>query len=152
MASIAEWINKIKTAIYGEEVRGAIWQSLEAMNTEVEAINVDSAQIEQNKTDIAGLKAGVAWSNADTVKLTTTSLQDFVAGHDLGIFYAWSPTANATTVGAPTTHSYHYMIIKTNATTAIVFAFKMTSGTGGVIATKQLYGGNWAAWETRLPA
>ena len=63
MASIAEWIQKIKTAIYGEEVRGAIWQSLEAMNTEVEAINVDEDQIERNKQDIATNTAAITALN-----------------------------------------------------------------------------------------
>lgn len=64
MASIAEWIEKIKTAIYGEEVRGAIWQSLEAMNTEVEAINVDEEQIQTNKTNIATNTAAIAALNS----------------------------------------------------------------------------------------
>lgn len=66
MASIAEWIEKIKTAIYGEEVRGAIWQSLDAMNTQVDAINVDSAQIEQNKQDIATNTAAITALNSRT--------------------------------------------------------------------------------------
>ena len=64
MASIAEWIEKIKTAIYGEEVRGAIWQSLEAMNTEVEAINVDGDQIQTNKTNIATNTAAITALNS----------------------------------------------------------------------------------------
>lgn len=64
MASIAEWIEKIKTAIYGEEVRGAIWQSLDAMNTQVDAINVDSAQIEQNKQNIATNTAAITALNS----------------------------------------------------------------------------------------
>ena len=64
MASIAEWIEKIKTAIYGEEVRGAIWQSLDAMNTQVDAINVDSAQIETNKTNIATNTAAITALNS----------------------------------------------------------------------------------------
>lgn len=54
MASIAEWIQKIKTAIYGEEVRGAIWQSLQAMNDEL--ISADVTQIPVNKADIANLR------------------------------------------------------------------------------------------------
>jgi hypothetical protein len=66
MASIAEWIQKIKTAIYGEEVRGAIWQSLEAMNTEVEAINVDEDQIQTNKTNIAANTAAITALNSRT--------------------------------------------------------------------------------------
>jgi len=66
MASIAEWIEKIKTAIYGEEVRGAIWQSLDAMNTQVDAINVDSAQIETNKTNIATNTAAITALNSKT--------------------------------------------------------------------------------------
>lgn len=54
MASIAEWIQKIKTAIYGEEVRGAIWQSLQAMNDEL--TSADVTQIPVNKADIANLR------------------------------------------------------------------------------------------------
>lgn len=68
MASIAEWIQRIKTAIYGEEVRGAIWQSLQAMNDEL--TSADVTQIPKNKQDIAGLKTDV-----ETVKTDVTNLK-----------------------------------------------------------------------------
>ena len=82
MASIAEWIQKIKTAIYGEEVRGAIWQSLQAMNDEL--TSADVTQIPKNKQDIAGLKTGVTTvqgdvntlkSDVSTVKTDVTNLK-----------------------------------------------------------------------------
>lgn len=72
MASIAEWIQKIKTAIYGEEVRGAIWQSLQAMNDEL--TSADVTQIPKNKQDIAGLKTDV-----ETVKTDMTQAKSDVA-------------------------------------------------------------------------
>lgn len=68
MASIAEWIQKIKTAIYGEEVRGAIWQSLQAMNDEL--TSADVTQIQKNKQDIAGLKTDVTNLKASDAELT----------------------------------------------------------------------------------
>lgn len=68
MASIAEWIQKIKTAIYGEEVRGAIWQSLQAMNDEL--TSADVTQIPVNKADIANLRTDVT-----AVQGSVTSLQ-----------------------------------------------------------------------------
>jgi len=67
MASIAEWIQKIKTAIYGEEVRGAIWQSLQAMNDEL--TSADVTQIPKNKQDIAGLKTDVTTVKGDVTTL-----------------------------------------------------------------------------------
>lgn len=77
MASIAEWIEKIKTAIYGEEVRGAIWQSLDAMNTQVDAINVDSAQIEQNKQNIATNTAAITALNSRLPHLNYINASSF---------------------------------------------------------------------------
>lgn len=68
MASIAEWIQRIKTAIYGEEVRGAIWQSLQAMNDEL--TSADVTQIPVNKADIADLKTDMT-----EVQGSVTSLQ-----------------------------------------------------------------------------
>lgn len=112
------------------------------------------SEVNTNTAAITALNSSIpniSWSNADVVKLTTTSLHDYIDGHSFGVFYAWSSSANWETVGAPTNASYHYLITKTNSTTALVIAFQMTSGTDGIIATKQLYGGNWAAWETRLP-
>ena len=82
MASIAEWIQRIKTAIYGEEVRGAIWQSLQAMNDEL--TSADVTQIPKNKQDIAGLKSDVstvktdmtqAKSDVTTLKTDVTNLK-----------------------------------------------------------------------------
>ena len=67
MASIAEWIQRIKTAIYGEEVRGAIWQSLQAMNDEL--TSADVTQIPKNKQDIAGLKTDVTTVQGDVTTL-----------------------------------------------------------------------------------
>lgn len=65
MASIAEWIQRIKTAIYGEEVRGAIWQSLQAMNDELTSADVtqipkNKAAIETLQTDVTNLKSSDA--------------------------------------------------------------------------------------------
>ncbi len=82
MASIAGWIEKIKTAIYGEEVRGAIWQSLEAMNTEVEAINVDEDQIEQNKQDIATNTAAITALNSRTV-VSAVNNRTMISANDI---------------------------------------------------------------------
>lgn len=89
MASIAEWIQKIKTAIYGEEVRGAIWQSLQAMNDEL--TSADVTQIPKNKQDIASLKTDVTTVQGDVTTLKTdvtnlktidTELTDIRVGAD----------------------------------------------------------------------
>ena len=79
MASIAEWIQRIKTAIYGEEVRGAIWQSLQAMNDEL--TSADVTQIPKNKQDIAGLKTDVTTVQGDvtTLKGNVSTLQGDVS-------------------------------------------------------------------------
>lgn len=99
MASIAEWIEKIKTAIYGEEVRGAIWQSLEAMNTEVEAINVDEDQIEQNKQDIAGLKGNFLYfTDTNSTQDGSTASERFKVSMQRALtsFSSTAPTVNKT--------------------------------------------------------
>lgn len=75
MASIAEWIQRIKTAIYGEEVRGAIWQSLQAMNDEL--TSADVTQIPKNKQDIEGLKTDVT-----NLKASDTEMKDIRVGAD----------------------------------------------------------------------
>ena len=89
MASIAELIQKIKTAIYGEEVRGAIWQSLQAMNDEL--TSADVTQIPKNKQDIAGLKTDMTQAKSDVttlkndvtnLKASDTELADIRVGAD----------------------------------------------------------------------
>lgn len=86
MASIAEWIQKIKTAIYGEEVRGAIWQSLQAMNDEL--ISADVTQIPVNKADIANLRTditavqGSVTSLQSDVETAETEVEDIRVGYD----------------------------------------------------------------------
>lgn len=112
MASIAEWIEKIKTAIYGEEVRGAIWQSLEAMNTEVEAINVDEDQIEQNKQDIAGLKGKFQHDSGGTPISANTLPSGFYFGvlsaatSPNGSVTWWNVYTDASTTGTQTATLY----------------------------------------------
>lgn len=91
------------------------------------------------------------WVNDSIVKITT-SLTTFVDNHPMGIFYAWSPSASGvgTQVGAPSDGvGYHYLIIKTNGSTALVVAFAMAAS-GGIIATKQKYGNSWGSWTTRF--
>lgn len=79
MASIAEWIQRIKTAIYGEEVRGAIWQSLQAMNDEL--TSADVTQIPKNKAAIETLQTDVT-----NLKSSDAELADIRVGAD-GVTY-----------------------------------------------------------------
>lgn len=82
MASIAEWIQRIKTAIYGEEVRGAIWQSLQAMNDEL--TGADVTQIPINKANIETLQSDVTTLQTDVtdLKSSDTELKDIRVGAD----------------------------------------------------------------------
>ena len=59
MANIQSFLNKIKSAIYGEEVRGSIVSAIEAMNEE-------SSSAEQNTSTI------VSKINASTASATGT--------------------------------------------------------------------------------
>lgn len=86
MASIAEWIQKIKTAIYGEEVRGAIWQSLQAMNDEL--TSADVTQIPVNKADIANLRTDMTAVQGDlNEQITSINGAVFQEGSELAITY-----------------------------------------------------------------
>ena len=92
----------------------------------------------------------LTWPTETYVKITT-SLETFAQGHSNGTFYAWSAAANATTVGAPSEHSYHYIITKTNSSTIIITAVRMVQSSNAQIYIKQLYGGNWGTWYSRPP-
>lgn len=49
MASIATYLQKIKNAIYGEEVRGSIHDAIKAMNDEVEDIKAIDVTVDHNE-------------------------------------------------------------------------------------------------------
>lgn len=51
MASISSFINKIRTAIYGKDVRSSIADGIEAINDEVESTTIRQGNLE-NKQDI----------------------------------------------------------------------------------------------------
>lgn len=100
MASIAEWIQKIKTAIYGEEVRGAIWQSLQAMNDEL--TSADVTQIPKNKTAIETLQTDVT-----NLKSSDTELKDIRVGAD-GTQYENAGKAVRTQIADLKSYLYRY--------------------------------------------
>lgn len=52
MANISEYISKIKTAIYGKDVRGALADGLDAVNKETEAATALAQETEQRQTSI----------------------------------------------------------------------------------------------------
>lgn len=82
MASIAEWIQKIKTAIYGEEVRGAIWQSLQAMNDELTSANVEATKAEVE--DIRVGADGTVYENAgDAVRGQANDLKSALYDNEI---------------------------------------------------------------------
>ena len=83
MANISTYLQKIMTAVYGEEVRGSIHDALAAMNTESSnamefaATAKDSAKASadtaKGHADTATKKAGEALSSADRAKASETS-------------------------------------------------------------------------------
>lgn len=83
MANISTYLQKIMTAVYGEEVRGSIRDALAAMNTESSnamefaATAKDSAKASadtaKGHADTATKKAGEALSSADRAKASETS-------------------------------------------------------------------------------
>ena len=82
MANISTYLQKIMTAVYGEEVRGSIHDALAAMNTESSnamefaATAKDSAKASadtaKGHADTATKKAGEALSSADRAKASET--------------------------------------------------------------------------------
>ena len=82
MAKISTYLQKIMTAVYGEEVRGSIHDALAAMNTESSnamefaATAKDSAKASadtaKGHADTATKKAGEALSSADRAKASET--------------------------------------------------------------------------------
>ena len=97
--------------------------------------------------DVAVLNNTFVWKDVYIVKVST-SLEEYVLNHSDGVFYAWSTSSDANSVGAPTSASYHYVIVKTTATTAVIYATIMGQD---IIYVKQLYGGGaWGSW-TKLP-
>ena len=96
------------------------------------------------KTDVAG----ITWSTDSAVKITT-SLTDYVSSSANGVYYLWSTSTDATTVGAPSSNSYHYLVVKVNSNTAIIQAHKMVTD-GDAFYVKQLYGGNWGTDWTQI--
>jgi hypothetical protein len=83
LANISTYLQKIMTAVYGEEVRGSIHDALAAMNTESSnamefaATAKDSAKASadtaKGHADTATKKAGEALSSADRAKASETS-------------------------------------------------------------------------------
>ncbi|MCO7125623.1 hypothetical protein NIE88_07545 [Sporolactobacillus shoreicorticis] len=49
MANIKDFLNKIRTAVYGREVRGSLADGLEAINNEAEAATTRTEQTEQRQ-------------------------------------------------------------------------------------------------------
>jgi hypothetical protein len=125
MASIAEWINKIKTAIYGEEVRGAIWQSLEAMNTEVEAINVDGDQIQTNKTNIAANTAAITALNS---RIANVYFKQLTSNDQKSVSFSMSGRATILAIGNDNgSRSWMAVINVTNNNTGSMVMIKENS-------------------------
>lgn len=82
MASIATYLQRIKNAIYGEEVRDSIHDAINAMNTEVEVIKqidvtVDHTELVDART---GADGKVYNSTGDAVRDQITNLQNNLSG------------------------------------------------------------------------
>lgn len=93
-------------------------------------------------------KNRIIWNTRNDTKITT-SLTDIVDSLGLGFHIRWNTASDATAVGAPTNHGYHYIINKMDASTAIVHAYRMGTNTFENYQ-KQKYGvdgwGSWIAW------
>lgn len=145
MASIAEWIQKIKTAIYGEEVRGAIWQSLQAMNDEL--TSADVTQIPKNKAAIETFQTDVTQAKDDV-----TTLKEVVADlkSDLTELGASLETYLPLTVipAANTVASYS---IDLRAETVLPVQLSITNGGQGGYYGYGLYQGDNLVWGVGVP-
>lgn len=87
----------------------------------------------------------VTWPSDTYVKITT-SLETYIANHSSGMFYLWSTVANYTDVGAPDQNPYHYVVIKTNSSAAIIWATQMSNGATATMYMKQMYNNTWGDW------
>lgn len=72
MSKISEYLNKIKTAIYGREVRDAIHDSIKECYTDVTS-GATLANTASDKANAATEKANTAASNADTATASANS-------------------------------------------------------------------------------
>lgn len=111
-------------------------------------INSTSSITNRNRFALRSDVAGVFWESDSAVKITT-SITSNVASHANGVYYLWSTASDATAVGAPSAHAYHYLIVKVNSSAAIIQAHRMTTD-GDEFYIKQLYGGNWASAWTQI--
>ena len=57
MANISDWLNKIKSAIYGREVRTALYDSINAVNKETESNTESCKKLRTDLTDHSNAKA-----------------------------------------------------------------------------------------------
>lgn len=87
----------------------------------------------------------IYWSTRNDTKITT-SLTDVVDSLGLGFHIRWNTASDATVVGAPTNHGYHYIINKMEDATVIVYAYRMGTNTFENYQ-KQKYGvDGWGSW------
>ena len=57
MANISDWLNKIKSAIYGREVRTALHDSIDAVNQETESNTESCKNLRNDLTTHSNTKA-----------------------------------------------------------------------------------------------
>ena len=111
-----------------------------------------NAYLKPRRSEIDNINSDIgriAWSNENTIKVTT-ALTTYVDSLSRGFKILWSTGSDATTVGAPTSHSYHYFVNKYNNLTAAIFALRMSDSVN-YIYVKQKYGSNgWVSSWTEL--
>lgn len=104
-----------------------------------------SAQTLQSAIDsVKSNESKLVFGSANAVKVTG-SLTANVDLLSAGFYALWSSGTDYETVGAPSAFSYIYLVVKLNATTAIIIAYNMGNSSSAVYV-KHMYGNT--GWDT----
>lgn len=127
MASVSSFINKIRTAIYGKEVRSSIADGIKAINDEVE-----STTERQNNLEITAIRT-------NNIRVTSSSHEYYDANNVLpGLVVAYA----ASGINVPATTGT-LICLEPSATNGRTHLF-ITNG--GVVYARVRWSGVWGSW------